>query len=271
VSKSKRSSSRKADTVEYRAIAEYYDAEYAHLSYLDQDVPFYMKHLPKRRQRILELACGTGRAAIPLAQVGHSVTGVDYAADMLRIATHKRDSVGLTERDLRFTRADLRRLNLGGQPFDQVCIFFNSFLSFTTLAEQDRVLQNVIAHLKPGGTFWLDLFNPDHTMLAAHTTADLDPVSFYVPSLDRSVFRSTDVERDERLQTQRITFRYHWFDAQGGDHHETNSFLLTHIFPRELQLLLERNGFELREMYGDYDGSDVWHGSPRLIAHTRKV
>ena len=54
--------------------------------------------LPARRQTVLELAVGTGRAAIPIAQAGHRVVGVDYAADMLAIARRKRDAVGLTER-----------------------------------------------------------------------------------------------------------------------------------------------------------------------------
>ena len=256
-------------TSEYRAIADYYDAEYAHLDYLYRDVPFYMDHLPRRRQRILELAVGTARASIPLAQAGHRLTGVDYATDMLRLATHKRDGVGLTNRELRLVRGDLLRLNLR-ETFDHACIFFNSFLSFTTIAQQDRVLQNVARHLKPSGTFWLDIFNPDLTLLATPHATDLDPISFFVPSLGRTVFRTTDVSRDEQIQTQRITFHYQWFDDEGTEHREMNSFLLTHIFPRELRLLIERNGFELRALYGDYDGSDLTDGSPRMIAMCRK-
>jgi SAM-dependent methyltransferase len=258
-------------TTTYRAIADYYDPEYAHLDYLDRDVPFYLRHLPKkRRHRVLELGCGTGRAAIPLAQAGHRVTGVDYAADMLAIARHKRDSVGLTDRDLRLVRANLLKLDLGEQ-FDDACIFFNSFLSFTTLAEQDRVLQNTVRHIKPGGTFWIDVFNPDVNLLARGDATDLDPLSFYVSSFDRTVFRVTDVARHaQRLQTQRITFRYQWFDRDGVDHYEQNSFLLTHIFPRELQLLLERHGLNVLNLFGDHDGSLVTDLSPRLIAHCRK-
>jgi ubiquinone/menaquinone biosynthesis C-methylase UbiE len=84
----------------YRAIAEYYDAENANHRVLEEDVPFFLGQLPKRCQRILELAVGTGRAAIPLAQAGHAVVGIDYAPDMLDIAWRKRDAVGLTEKQL---------------------------------------------------------------------------------------------------------------------------------------------------------------------------
>ena len=79
----------------YRAIAEYYDAENADEPMLQQDVPFFLGQLPRRRQQVLELAVGTGRAAVPIAQAGHRVVGVDYADDMLAIARRKRDAGGL--------------------------------------------------------------------------------------------------------------------------------------------------------------------------------
>ena len=73
---------------------------------LKHDVPFFLGQLPKKRQDILELAVGTGRAAIPLAQAGHHVVGIDYVEDMLDIARRKRDAVGLTERQLKLIRQD---------------------------------------------------------------------------------------------------------------------------------------------------------------------
>src|SRR3712207_9147337 len=97
----------------YKAIAAYYDADNERLEMLKHDVPFLLGQLPKKRQDILELAVGTGRAAIPLAQAGHRVVGVDYVEDMLAIARRKRDGVGLTEKQLRLVRQDALRLNLG--------------------------------------------------------------------------------------------------------------------------------------------------------------
>src|SRR5436189_6473540 len=103
----------------YRAIADYYDAEYDRNPMLEQDVPFFLGHLPgKRRQRVLELACGTARAAIPVAQAGHQVVGVDYAQEMLDIARQKRDSVGLTDKELTLARQDILRFNLRGARLD---------------------------------------------------------------------------------------------------------------------------------------------------------
>src|SRR5436305_2383296 len=120
----------------HRAIAEYYDFEYPHHEFLEQDVPFFLGQMPRRprSQSILELAVGTGRAAIPLAQAGHRVVGVDYVEDMLAIARRKRDAVGLTERQLKLVRQDALKLDLR-QRFDWVVILFNTLLAFTTIEE----------------------------------------------------------------------------------------------------------------------------------------
>src|SRR5687768_18582697 len=96
----------------YRAIAEYYDFEYEHMPMLRQDVPFLLRHLPRKSKDILELATGTARCAIPLAQAGHRVVGVDYATEMLAIARRKRDAVGLNDRELTLVHADVTKLRL---------------------------------------------------------------------------------------------------------------------------------------------------------------
>src|SRR5215203_5043230 len=74
----------------YKANADYYDAEYEHSPMLQCDVPFFLGHLPRKRQRVLDVACGTGRASIPIAQAGHRVVGIDYDQDMLDRAAFKR-------------------------------------------------------------------------------------------------------------------------------------------------------------------------------------
>ena len=249
----------------YRAIAEYYDAENAGKAVLEQDVPFFLGQLPaRRRQRILELAVGTARAAIPLAQAGHRVVGVDYAKDMLDIAARKRAAVGLGERDLRLLKANVLDLDLG-ESFDWVCIFFNTFLAFTTLDAQDRVLQAVRRHMRPRGFFWLDVFQPDLRRLARPVTRGLEPSLFHVPRYDRVVMKTTDIRSVPHRQVQHVTFNYAWLDADGAEHRERTEFDLTWVFPRELQMLLERNGLAVDRMFGNYDGSRLDDNSPRII------
>jgi ubiquinone/menaquinone biosynthesis C-methylase UbiE len=237
---------------------------------LQEDVPFLLGHLPKRRQAVLEIAAGTGRAAIPIAQAGHRVVGVDYDAHMLAIARRKRDSVGLGDRQLSLVHADALTLDLPRR-FDWVVILFNTFLAFTTLAEQDALLQRIREHMKPKGRFWIDIFQPNLELLAQDESSNLDPCAFHVPGLGRTVYRVTDVRRDVAQQVQQITFRYEWFDDQGQDRHDTVDFPIAFVFPRELRLLLERNGLKLDRLYGNYDGSPLGPDSPRMIAVGRRA
>lgn len=253
----------------YQALPEFYDAEYHDNPMLQEDVPFLLSRLPQRPCRILEIAVGTARAAIPLAQAGHRVVGIDNDAAMLRLARQKRDAVGLDDEHLPLVRQDALKLKLP-QRFDWAIILFNTFLNFITLKDQDALLSRVSAHLRRGGRLWLDIFNPNLDLLAAGRAADLDPILFYVPSLDRTVQRLTDVRVDLANQLQRITFHYHWFQDEGELRRARIRFQLTWLFPRELRLLLERHGFVLEQLFGNHDGSAVSAGSPRLIAQCRK-
>ncbi len=249
----------------YKAIAEYYDAEYANLEMLKHDVPFFLGQLPRKRQSVLELAVGTARAAIPIAQAGHRAVGVDYARDLLAIANRKRAAAGLTDRELSLVYGDVRKLDLG-RKFDWITIFFNTFLAFPTLPEQDRVLQAVRRHLKPHGRFWLDIFQPDLQILAGSQKKGFEPRCFYVPQFNRTIYQTTSIQRDLARQTQNVTFHYSWFDEFGVMHRERNRFEMTWIFPRELGVLLERNGLKIEKLWGNYDGSSLTSASPRIIA-----
>ncbi|MBC7816130.1 MAG: hypothetical protein IAG10_04455, partial [Planctomycetaceae bacterium] len=124
-------------------------------------------------------------------------------------------------------------------------------------------------HLAPRGRLWLDVFNPDLSMLAKDVRIGLDPCAFFVPRYDRTVFMTTEIRRTRRPQVQRVTFRYKWFGPDGREHGQRTEFDMTYFFPRELQMLLERNGLKIERLFGNYDGSEVTPASPRLIARCR--
>ena len=71
-------------------------------------------------------------------------------------------------------------------------------LGFTTLKEQDRFLQVVRRHLKPAGRLWIDIFQPNHGMLAESQSPGIDPAVFYVPALERTVYLICGVRREIR-------------------------------------------------------------------------
>ena len=67
-------------------------------------------------------------------------------------------------------------------------------------------------------------------------------------------------------QVSRVTFHYTWFDEFGRQRREKTEFDMTYIFPRELRVLLERNGLKIEQIWGNYDGGPLRATSPRIIA-----
>jgi len=253
---------------QYKAIAGYYDAEYAHLEYLERDVPFLLSKMGRKKQRVLELATGTGRAAIPMAQSGHAVVGVDYDGEMLEIAGRKAGFVGLGK-EVRWEKGDMRKVRVRGGKggFDWCVILFNTLLAMPTLEAIDEVMETCRWHLRKGGKLWVDIFNPDLGLLAEGQSWGLDPVTFYVPELDRTVSRVSDLEDvgGSWSQVRRVTFHYRWFEG-GEERTKSVGFEMTWMMPREVRMLMERHGFAVREMWGDYDGGELGAGSPRIVA-----
>jgi hypothetical protein len=116
----------------------------------------------------------------------------------------------------------------------------------------------------------VDIFQPDIALIADPKMENLDPSSFFVPELGRTVMKTHTVVRTGP-QTERVSFHYAWFDEMGRAKRETMDIDITFMFARELQLLLERNGLKIERLWGNYDGSEVTIQSPRLIARCCRV
>ena len=103
---------------------------------------------------MLELACGTGLVAIPVAQRGLAVTGVDASRPMLEHAELKTGDAGC-----HWILADVRKLDLD-ECFDLVYLTGNAFQAFLSDADQSALLAVIRKHLSPGGVFAFETRNP---------------------------------------------------------------------------------------------------------------
>jgi 2-polyprenyl-6-hydroxyphenyl methylase/3-demethylubiquinone-9 3-methyltransferase len=99
---------------------------------------------------ILDVACGAGFLANPLAEAGHAVTGIDLSRDSLAVA-HRHD----TTRSVIYRSMDARVLSLPAGRFDAVCMM--DFLEH--LVERDAVIREASRVLRPGGFFFFHTFN----------------------------------------------------------------------------------------------------------------
>lgn len=104
----------------------------------------------RRPLAILDVACGAGLLANPLAGQGHAVTGIDLSRASLRVA-RAHDATGAVG----YLRMDARRLAFPDASFDVVCMM--DFLEH--LEERDAVIREAARVLRPGGWFFFHTFN----------------------------------------------------------------------------------------------------------------
>ena len=128
------------------------------------DVDFFVelaREAASEGHPVLELACGTGRVAIPIAREGISVVGLDVSSAMLARAHEK--SAGLES--IRFVEANMSEFSLG-ESFGLVIIPARSFQHLLTVADQLSCLRCILDHLTLGGRLVINIFNPSIPMIA---------------------------------------------------------------------------------------------------------
>jgi len=216
-----------------------YDRQYGGY---DADIRFILGNLPPAGSTVIDLACGTGRITLPLAEAGNEVTGVDLHDGMLARAREKAAQQGLS---VRFFRQDCRALDL---PFTAPLIVMagNSFQHFLTNKDQDRMLESVRRHIEPGGRFIFDARNPVLSELA-----EPDRYEEIVESGGRKI-------REVHTETyDPVTQILHCWTEKFTEHGTPlgrDGLSLRYTYPRELERLLRQHGFQMEQMYGDWSG-----------------
>jgi SAM-dependent methyltransferase len=130
---------------------------------MTEDVPFYVDLARKADGPVVELAVGTGRVAVPVAQaIGQPVIGIDASPAMLAKARSAAQAAGV-ELDLR--EGDMRELALE-EPAALIYCPFRSLLHLPTWADRRCTFQRVAAALRPGGRFAWNAFVFSHLIAA---------------------------------------------------------------------------------------------------------
>jgi 2-polyprenyl-3-methyl-5-hydroxy-6-metoxy-1,4-benzoquinol methylase len=191
---------------------------------------FYLEEARKSGGRVLELACGTGRLTIPIAQSGVEIIGADLSASMLETARAKAQRAGV---HVEFFEADMRSFELAG-PFSTILIPGNSLLHLFTADDLTQCFRDVRRHLAQNGRLIFDISNWDLAVLAR------DPTTYDAPSQIRNLTWSLSDSRS-------IEYR------------------LRVIFPQELLLLLDAAGFRLDARYGEFTREPFQSSSPRQV------
>jgi len=249
----------------YGAQARVYDHEYRDAT---ADVAFFLARLAEARLRgpVLELGCGTGRVAIPLAEAGYRVTGIDLSEAMLDAgrARRRRLPAEVAVR-LRFARKDMRDFAFPRR-FGAVLSPFSALAMLTSPADRAACLARCRAALEPGGLLFVDLFAPrDHETPPYRSTFRLPPRGLLVEKVAREV-------RDVEARQDHITYHYRVRDDADRVVDEiVVSFRLARLERAEVEGALYAAGFDVEEVWGDYRQRPYGPSSERLIVQARAL
>ena len=209
------------------------------------DLHFYKRWLPKSKDaRILELCCGTGRLTLPIAKDGYNISGVDYTSSMLDQAKIKAFEAGL---EIRFIEADIRTLNLQDK-YDLVFIPFNSIHHLYKNEDLFRAFNVVKNHLKEGGLFLLDCFNPNIQYIVEGEKEPKE-IAAYTTDDGREVLIKQTMRYESKTQINRI--EWHYFI--NGEFNSIQNLDMRMFFPQELDSYLEWSGFDIIHKYGGFE------------------
>jgi SAM-dependent methyltransferase len=184
--------------------------------------------------RALEFAVGTGRVAIPLAERGVDVTGIELSGPMIEQLRTK-SALPVLQGDMATTTAPGR--------YRLVYLVFNTISNLLTQPEQVACFRNAARHLEPGGRFVIELEVPDLRRLAPGREAAVFGTAPGYVGLD-----TYDV------LNQRIVSHHFRF----GDGRDASLFRSPHryIWPSELDLMGQLAGFELESRHADWAGAE---------------
>jgi SAM-dependent methyltransferase len=213
----------------YDPIARLYDPWSASVT---EDVEFYVEEAVAAGGPVVELACGTGRIAVPVAKAGVPVIGVDGSAGMLEVAREYATAEGVSE------LVDLRLGDLREPPVRErvplVLIPFRSLLHMTTEADREHALAAARELLAPGGKLVFDVFAP--------AKEDIDATNGRWLEREPGIFERADWDEGKRMLT---------LSVRRGE--EATTMHLAWLSALEWRRLLERAGLEIAAHYGWFD------------------
>lgn len=163
--------------------SEWFNSPYYHILYQNRDekeAEYFLRNVVNKltflpEHRIIDLACGKGRHAIYLNSLGFDVTGVDLASQSIEFAST------FANNRLHFEVQDLRFLTTS-KPYDIALNLFTSFGYFASLEEDELVVKNIYAALKPKGVLLIDFMNVDCVIqnLVERESKTIDSIQFHI-------------------------------------------------------------------------------------------
>jgi SAM-dependent methyltransferase len=226
------------------SIAEVYDDLYEELFIVD-DAADALAELAGDGPA-LELAIGTGRVALPLAQRGIEVHGIDASEAMVAKLREKPGGDAIP-----VTIGNFADVGIEGK-YSLIFIVFNTFFALTSQDAQVRCFENVALHLEPRGVFVIEAFFPDPARFDRNQRIQVDKVLRDEVHIEAT--RNDPVSQTS--ETQHVVI--------GPDGIKFYPAFLRYSWPSELDLMARLAGLRLKQRWANwqrapFDSSSKFH------------
>lgn len=185
--------------------------------------------------RVLELAIGTGRMALPLMAAGVNVSGIEASPLMVEKLRQKPGG-----EDIPVVIGDMADVGIDG-PFDHVFLVFNTLFNLQTQDAQLRCFENVARRLSPGGTFLVEAFVPDFSGFQNGQRVGIRQMASDCLWLDTVLHDPVG----QMLEYQRVRI------SESGL--RLVPLRLRYVWPSEMDLMARLAGLRLAERWGSWE------------------
>lgn len=241
---------------EFRSPADY-DAEHGSL---DADGEFMLAVATRAGGPVLDIACGTGRIALPLARAGMSVTGIDLSAQMLERC--RAMGAGLP---ISLHLMDCRDFQVPGGPFRCAIMAGHAFQQMLTDADQRALFRCVHRHLRPGGIFAFDSRNPN-----GEETRDTEGEEFW-HRFTAADGTPTDTYYESRWDSHALLLHYTLIRRRNGRKDNRQRITLRYTSAAGIARHLVAEGFSVVAQYGDWQHGPVRPHSYEVVTVARRL
>lgn len=225
------------------------------------DVEFYRDLAVASGGPVVELGVGTGRIAIPTAQAGVEVIGIDIVPEMLEVARARAEAAAVASR-LRLVQGDMRSFVLDA-PVPLVTIPFRAFLHNLEDVDQQATLAACYRALRPGGRLALNVFNPDLSIARRWADKSARHYEPFDAAGRIEAHHEFDVATPRRIVTSKLRWR------EGGATRR-GALTLRYVTRKEMERLLREAGFTVEALYGDCLGTPFAASSTELVFVARR-
>jgi len=230
----------------YQSFAELYDELFDPAMY-DQWLDFVAQRVSPTDGELLDLACGSGRLGVLLAQRGYQVSGLDLSEEMLALAAKHAQEADVT---MPLMAGDMLDLTMIGE-YQTVTCFADSFCYLPDLDAVTAAFRQVHDHLTVGGKFLFDVITP-------HQTDDVYPgyMYNYVDDTRAFIWTSYGIEDEEHAAEHDLTFFTQ--NEETGDYHKVTELHheRTYVLP-DYQAALKAAGLTVQRVSADFGNAEV--------------